>query len=84
MSQAYEAFALGNSTMATNNTALKGILRQICKSCIIAFDDNSYLVYTAGKNWRSDKLEIITCQDDLPFCPIDLDLVDLSKENWGD
>lgn len=81
MSQAHNALSLSIATNTTLDNRLKLLLRAVaCDDCIICFKDGSYLVYEfSQQSWRFDKLRVETCQDDLPFCPVDVDLLDLSK-----
>lgn len=81
MSKAQQAFSLATTTNTTLDNKLKQLLRLLSDDCIICFPDKSYLVYHYDKNsYRNDKLRVECCQDDLPFFPVDVDLIDLTKE----
>lgn len=81
MTKAYDALSLATQQMPIS-TDIKRLLRLIAgDDCIICFKDGSYLVYKHKSSYRLDTLHVETCQDDLPFCPLDLDLVDLTKDD---
>lgn len=82
MTKAHQALTLSCTTNTSLDNKLKMFFRLIASDdVIICFKDGSYLVYKYSKeSYRLDSLLIETCQDDLPFCPLDLNLIDLSKE----
>lgn len=77
---AHDALSIATQQTISIDNKLKNYLRLICDECIICFADNTYLVYKRGKSYRQDTLKIVTCHNDLPFSPLDLDLIDFDKD----
>lgn len=84
MTQAHNALCLSQTTNTTLDNKIKQVLRLVaCDDVIICFKDKSYLVYKHDKDsYRNDRLFVENCQDNLPFCPVDLDSLDLTREDW--
>lgn len=75
MTKAHDFLNLINEKQTTQANQIKQLLSSVTDDdVIICFSDLSYLIVS------KDRLSVECCIDDLPFLPVDLNLVDLTKD----
>lgn len=75
MTKAHDFLTLINEQQTTQANQIKQLLSSVTDDdVIICFSDLSYLIVS------KDSLSVECCIDDLPFLPVDVDLIDLTKD----
>lgn len=75
MTKAHDFLTLINEQQTTQANQIKQLLSSVTDDdVIICFSDLSYLIVS------KDSLSVEYCIDNLPFLPVDVDLIDLTKD----